>query len=71
VNRLSADPRFTLEFDYQGDFIPNPCKVTILDDSITIGEIAERIYGVSQHAVLLDGKYLVGSEADRDRHRKK
>jgi hypothetical protein len=70
VNRLSKDPRFTLEFDYREDFIPNPCKVTLLDDSVTLEEVAEKMYAVAQHGVLLDGRYLAGSEADRDRHRK-
>lgn len=70
MNRLSKDPRFTLEFDYLEDFIPNPCKVTINDDSITLQEIAEAMYKVAGHAVLYEGRYLAGSEADRDKHRK-
>lgn len=70
MNRLSKDTRFTLEFDYQADFIPNACKVTLLDDAVTIEEVAQLMYGVAQHGVLLDGRYIAGSEADRDRHRK-
>lgn len=70
MHRLSKDARFTLEFDYQDDFIPNPCKVTLLDDEVTLKEIADLMYGVAQHGVLYEGQYLAGSEADRDRHRK-
>ena len=70
MNRLSKDPRFSLEFDYQGDFIPNACKVTFLTDDLTLQEVADLIYGVSQHGVLYEGAYIAGSAADRDRHRK-
>lgn len=70
MNRLSKDSRFQLAFDYQADFIPNPCKVTILDDSITLREVAEQMYAVAQHAVLYEGAYLVGTAADALRHRK-
>jgi hypothetical protein len=70
VNRLSKDSRFTLEFDYQEDFIPNPCKVTIIDDNATLQEVADLVYKVAGHAVLYEGNYLAGSAADRDKHRK-
>lgn len=70
MNRLSKDTRFSLEFDYQADFIPNACKVTLHTDDVTLQEVADLMYGVAQHGVLYEGKYLVGSEADRDRHRK-
>ncbi len=70
MHRLSKDSRFSLEFDYQGDFIPNPCRVTIHDESITLKEIAEKIYAVAQHPVLYEGQYIAGTAADRDRHRK-
>lgn len=70
MNRLSKDARFSLEFDYQEDFIPNPCKVTIHDDETTLEEVARLMYQVAQHAVLHDGVYIVGSAADADRHRK-
>ena len=70
MNRLSKDTRFTLEFDYQADFVPNPCKVTLLDESATLDEVAAQMYAVAQHGVLYEGRYLAGSEADRDRHRK-
>lgn len=70
MNRLSSDPRIRLEFDYQDDFIPNPCKVTLLDDDLTLQEAAEKMYAVAGHAVLYEGRYIVGSEADRDKHRK-
>jgi hypothetical protein len=70
VHRLSKDTRFTLEFDYLDDFIPNPCKVTLLDDGVTLQEVAQLMYDVAQHAVAYEDKYIVGSEADRDRHHK-
>lgn len=70
MSRLSKDARFSLAFDYQGDFIPNACKVTLLDENVTLQEVADLMYGVAQHGVLFEGKYLAGSEADRDRHRK-
>lgn len=70
MNRLSKDARFTLEFDYLEDFIPNPCKVTLLDEHMTLDEVAQLIYKVAEHAVLFEGRYLAGSAADRDRHRK-
>jgi hypothetical protein len=70
VHRLSQDTRFKLEFDYQEDFIPNPCKVTLFDDSVTLEEVAAKMYAVAQHGVLYEGRYLAGSEADRDKHRK-
>ncbi|MGE5675572.1 MAG: hypothetical protein ACM3XM_17120 [Mycobacterium leprae] len=69
MNRLSRDPRFKLTYEYHDDFIPNPFHVSILDDSVTLDEIAAMIYAVAQHGVLYEGKYLAGSEADRDRHR--
>jgi len=70
VSRLSPDRRFSLEFDYQADFVPNPCTVTILDESVTLEEIAQRMYDVAQHGVIHEGRYIAGSEADRDRHKK-
>ncbi|HYF93002.1 MAG TPA: hypothetical protein VD969_12260 [Symbiobacteriaceae bacterium] len=70
MNRLSKDTRFTLEFDYQGDFIPNACKVTLLTDDVTLKEVADLMYAVAQHGVTYEGAYLAGSEADRERHRK-
>lgn len=70
MNRLSKDARFTLEFDYQGDFIPNACKVTLLTDDVTLQEVAGLMFDVAQHGVLYEGKYIAGSEADRDSHRK-
>lgn len=70
MSRLSKDARFSLEFDYQADYIPNPCKVTIHDDSVTLQEVADKMFAVAQHAVLHEGRYIAGSEADRDRHRK-
>ncbi|HYG57044.1 MAG TPA: hypothetical protein VD902_03150 [Symbiobacteriaceae bacterium] len=70
MNRLSKDTRFTLEFDYQGDFIPNACKVVLLDENVTLEEVAQAMYDVAQHAVLHEGRYIVGTAADRDRHRK-
>lgn len=70
MNRLSKDTRFSLEFDYQGDFIPNACKVTLLTDDVTLQEVADLMYAVAQHGVLHEGTYIAGSEADRDRHRK-
>lgn len=59
-----------MEFDYQGEYIPNACKVTLLSHDVTLQEVAELMYAVAQHGVLHEGRYLVGSEADRDRHRK-
>lgn len=70
MHRLSKDTRFALEFDYQGDFIPNACKVTLLDDAVTLEEVAALMYAVAQHAVTYEGRYLVGSAADADKHRK-
>lgn len=70
MNRLSQDQRFTLAFDYQADFVPNPCTVTILDERITLEEVAQRMYTVAQHGVIYEGRYIAGSEADRDRHKK-
>lgn len=70
MHRLSSDPRFTLAFEYQADYIPNPCRVVLLDDTVTLQEVAEKMYAVAQHAVLHEGRYIVGSEADRERHRK-
>jgi len=70
VNRLSKDTRFTLTFAYQEAFIPNACTVTILDDGITLQEIADRIYAVAEHAVIHNGVYLAGSPEDRYKHKK-
>ncbi len=70
MNRLSSDKRFELEFDYQGDYIPNPCRVRLLDDAVTLQEVAAKMFAVAQHAVLHEGRYIAGSEADRERHRK-
>lgn len=70
MHRLSADKRFTLEFDYQEDYVPNPCRVVLLDDQVTLEEVAAKMYAVAEHAVLHEGKYIAGSEADREKHRK-
>lgn len=70
MHRLSKDTRFTLEFDYKADFVPNACKVTMLDDDLTIEEVAALMYGVAQHGVLYEGRYIAGSAEDRDKHRK-
>ena len=70
MHRLSKDTRFTLEFDYQADFIPNACKVVIHDDALTIEEIAAMMYGVAAHGVIYEGRYIAGSAEDRDKHRK-
>jgi hypothetical protein len=70
VHRLSKDTRFSLAFDYLEDFIPNPCKVTLHTDDVTLKEVADLMYGVAQHGVLYEGEYLAGSAEDRDRHRK-
>lgn len=70
MHRLSKDTRFSLEFDYLEDFIPNPCKVTLHTDDVTLKEVADLMYGVAQHGVLYEGEYLAGSAEDRDRHRK-
>lgn len=69
MNRLQHDDRFTLKFDYQGDFIPSPVEVTVKDPDLHIKTIAEMIYKVAKHPVKLDGEYLVGSEADLDLHK--
>ena len=61
--------RLTLSYDYKGNFVPSPFQVTILDDSVTIEEIAQQIYDVAQHAVTYEGRYLAGSAADAERHR--
>lgn len=70
MHRLSKDSRFTLTYEYLANFIPNPFTVTILDDSLTLQEVADAMYAVAHHAVLHEGQYIAGSAADRDRHRK-
>lgn len=40
------------------------------NESASLQEVADIIYAVAQHAVTYQGRYLAGSEADRDRHRK-
>ncbi|TAK37032.1 MAG: hypothetical protein EPO21_00650 [Chloroflexota bacterium] len=68
--RLSGDRnKYTLSFDYQGDFVPSPVEVTIYDDSTTLAEIAEKIYRVALHPVKHNGQYIAGTAADAERHK--
>ena len=70
--RLSGDKnKYTLNFDYKGDFVPSPVEVTIYDPSVTLAEIAEKIYKVAYHPVTCNGQYIAGTAEDAERHKPK
>ncbi|MBI2954842.1 MAG: hypothetical protein HYY30_11050 [Chloroflexi bacterium] len=46
-------------------------EVTILDDSVTLQEIAEKIYVVAMHPVKYEGEYIAGVAEDAERHKPK
>lgn len=48
--------------------MPSPFRVSILNDTVTLDEVAKKIYGVAQHAVTYQGRYLAGDAADAERH---
>lgn len=70
MGRLSGDKRFDVAVEYIQNFEPNPCRVTVHDPDLSPAEVADRIFQVAGHAVLLDGQYLAGSAADKYRHRR-
>lgn len=49
--------------------MPCPVEVTILDQSVTLQEIAEKIYEVALHPVTYEGEYIAGTAKDADRHK--
>lgn len=49
--------------------MPCPVEVTILDDSVTLKEIAEKIYEVALHPVKYEGEYIAGTAEDAERHK--
>ena len=68
--RLSGDKdKYTLCFDYQGDFVPSPVEVTIYDPALSLREIADRIYRVASHPIKYRGEYLAGTAQDAERHK--
>lgn len=59
-----------MNIDYRGDFVPSPVEVIIHDPSVTLKEIAEKIYRVAEHPVTYEGEYLAGSPADASKHQR-
>ncbi|MBI4319493.1 MAG: hypothetical protein HY675_13480 [Chloroflexi bacterium] len=45
--------------------------MTIYDESISLAEVADRIYRVAMHPVKYQGEYIAGEAKDADRHKPK